>query len=279
MGIRSRGSLLSFVGAVLAPLVSLTSGCKGQPEPIDPLSMQLSKQLRGEVYRRPGAAYALPYRLFVPQGYDAARSYPLVLYLHGAGVWGEDNVRQLTTHVAELTSTKRQSKDSAFVLVPQCPKGDEWVNRHDKPPFHNYEQSKVPESLASVLVFEVLDWLKQTYSIDPRRIYVTGYSMGGSGTWDFVTRHPGVFAAAVPVTGVSDPRRAEAIATLPVWAFHGEKDPVSPASNTREMVERLRSLGAPVRYTELAGVGHDSDRAVYFDDAVYTWLFSQSKPE
>jgi predicted peptidase len=279
MGTWLRGGFRTLVGAVLAPLVSFSSSCKDRPEPVDPLSTNLAKELRGDVYRRPGAAYPLPYRLFVPSGYDSARRYPLVLYLHGAGVWGDDNVRQLTTHVAELISPKRQAKDPAFVLVPQCPKGDEWVNRHDKPPFRNYDQSTVKESLASELVFEVLAQLKKTYAVDPRRIYVTGYSMGGSGTWDFVTRHPEVFAAAIPVTGVNDPRRAEAIARLPIWAFHGETDPVSPASNTRAMVERLRSLGAPVRYTELAGVGHDSDRAVYFDDAVYTWLFAQSKPE
>jgi predicted peptidase len=264
---------------MLAPLLSVSPGCKERPEPVDPIAAKLSKALRGEVHRRPGAAYALPYRLFVPAGYDSTQRYPLVLYLHGWGVAGDDNVRQLTTHVAELVSPKRQAKTPAFVLVPQCPKTDEWVNRHDKPPFRNYDQSKIKESLASELVFEILAQVKKTYSVDERRIYVTGYSMGGSGTWDFVTRHPGVFAAAVPVTGVNDPNRAEVIKTLAVWAFHGEKDPVSPASNTRQMVERLRSLGAPVRYTELASVGHDSDRAAYFDDAVYTWLFAQSKPD
>ena len=102
--------------------------------------------------------------------------------------------------------------------------------------------------------------------------------MGGSGTWDLVTRHPGLFAAAVPITGVSDPSRAQVIAALPVWAFHGTSDEISSIDNTRAMVEALRRLGSPVRFTALVGTGHDSWTEAYASPELFPWLFAQRRP-
>jgi predicted peptidase len=116
------------------------------------------------------------------------------------------------------------------------------------------------------------------YPIDADRVYVTGPSMGGSGTWDLITRHPGTFAAAVPVTGVNDPSRARVIAELPIWAFHGSRDEVSPVQNTRAMVAALRALGSPVRFTEIPDAGHDSWTRAYSDLDMYRWLFAQRRP-
>jgi predicted peptidase len=267
-----------WLGKLTSTLV-LLSGCRQKPDAPDKTALLLAQTLKPAIYHRDGLPYALPYRLFVPQGYTAKKRYPLVVYLHGAGGRGDDNVRHLSDDVAELISERVQALGEFFVLAPQCPLGDEWVNRHDSVPFHNYDQSKVPESPASLMTFEVIEQLKASYSIEPERLYVTGYSMGGSGTWDFVTRHPRIFAAAVPVTGVNDPSRASTLSGLSVWAFHGEKDGVSPVENTRTMVRRLRELGAEIRFSELPNVGHDSNRFVYHDLDLYRWMLSQRRRE
>jgi predicted peptidase len=170
-----------------------------------------------------------------------------------------------------------QSVARSFVLAPQCPPGDQWIERHDRAPFRTYDQKRFRESDASRMTLEVIRQLAARFPIDPARIYVTGFSMGGSGTWDMITRHPEVFAAAVPVTGVGDPSRAPVIARLPIWAFHGELDDVSPVENSRKMMAALRQAGSDARYTELAGVGHGSAGPAYSNAELYGWLFAQRR--
>ncbi len=253
------------------------AGCRSKAPAPDATAIALGRLMVPDTYRRAGLPYSLPYRLFVPRVYDARKRYPLVLYLHGAGGRGADNLLHLSDDVAELVSDKVQNIEAFFVLAPQCPEGDEWVNRHDTVPFRNYDQARVEESPASQMVFEVIRNLQAKYAIDAGRLYVVGYSMGGSGTWDFITRHPGVFAAAVPITGVNDPSRAKSMARTAVWAFHGDKDDVSPAANTRVMVRELQQLGADVRYSELKDIGHDSSRFAFQDLEVYRWLLSHHR--
>ena len=102
--------------------------------------------------------------------------------------------------------------------------------------------------------------------------------MGGSGTWDFITRHPGIVAAAIPVTGVGDPSRAGVIANLPIWAFHGTRDEISPIENARAMQRALSALGGKARFTEYEGVGHDSWSRTYSERDTFVWLFEQRRP-
>lgn len=268
---------LKRVFSAVTSATVLFGACRPKAQPPDAVAIELGRTLVASTYRKADLPYPLPYRLYVPSGYDPKKHYPLVLYLHGSGGNGDDNLRHLSGEVREMVSPKVQGIEPFFVLVPQCPEGDEWVNRHDKLPFKNYDQSKVPESPASQMTFDVIRHLQTQYSLDADRLYITGYSMGGSGTWDFITRHPGIFAAAVPVTGVNDPSRANVLGHLAIWAFHGENDPVSPVSNTREMVDRLRQLGSKVRFSELKQVGHDSSRFAYEDIEVYRWILAQRK--
>jgi predicted peptidase len=271
----ARTCLRRSVGTAVVSLLAVLTGCRGRTAPPSEQARALAAQMAAGRFEGAGRAYALPYRVFVPRGYQASRAYPLVLYLHGASGSGDDGVAHLSSDVAALVSARVQALGPAFVLAPQCPRGDEWVNRHARPPFANYLQANVPESDASKMTFEVLERVRARYNVDPSRLYVTGPSMGGSGTWDFITRHPGVFAAAVPVTGVNDPSRAPVIAGLPIWAFHGSRDTISSAANTRAMVEALRRLGSPVKFTELEAVGHDSWTHAYANLELYRWLFAQ----
>jgi predicted peptidase len=267
-------ALVTKLAAML--VAAALSGCRSEPA-LPPGAQELAARMLAGKLSRPGLAYDLPYRLFVPAGYSDARRYPLIVFLHGSGSNGSDNLRQLTPSVGVIIG-RVQSIEPAFVFVPQAPEGDKWVSRSVGPTFHNYRQEDRPQSPAAQLVLAGIDELQATYAIDPDRIYLTGASAGGAGTWDLISRNgTGRFAAAVPVTGANDPSRAAVIARLPIWAFHGAEDAVSPVENTREMVRNLRALGSPVKYTEYPGVGHDSWTRAYAEPELFTWLFAQTR--
>jgi predicted peptidase len=130
------------------------------------------------------------------------------------------------------------------------------------------------------LVVQILDSVAKQFSIDSSRVYVTGQSMGGYGTWDVILRYPGKFAAAIPVCGAGDPTQAKLIADLPVWAFHGDKDHTVPVKGSRQMLAALKAAGSGARYTEYPGVGHDSWRKAWSEEELIPWLFQQqNKPD
>lgn len=118
----------------------------------------------------------------------------------------------------------------------------------------SYSISKIPISKELELVVQILDAVKKKFSIDSLRIYVTGQSMGGYGTWDIVLRHPNRFAAAVPVCGAGDPTQAKNIAHIPIRAFHGDNDTTVPTKGSREMIEALKQAGSKIKYTGYKGV-------------------------
>ncbi len=273
-GLRSAWALAAKLGTMLLPVA--LSACRNEP-PLPPGAPELAARMLAGKFSRPGMAYDLPYRLFVPAGYSQAQRYPLIVFLHASGSNGTDNQRQLTPSIGVMLG-RVQSIQPAFVLVPQAPDGDKWVSGSFRPPFRNYRQAERPQSPAAQLVLVGIDELEAKYAIDSDRIYLTGPSAGGAGTWDLITRNgTGRFAAAVPVTGANDPSRAAVIARLPIWAFHGAEDEVSPVENTREMVSNLRALGSPVRYTEYPGVGHDSWSRAYAEPDLFPWLFAQKR--
>ena len=197
----------------------------------------------------------LAYRLLKPANYDPSRQYPLVVFLHGAGERGTDNAAQLK-HVAWIFVTaENRAKFPCFVLAPQCPASEQWVNvpwgaeRHRTP-----EQPSRPMWQTMRLIGE----LEKEFRIDPARRYAIGLSMGGFGVWDALARYPDEFAAGVPICGGGDETRAAAVAKTPVWAFHGDKDTVVKTSRSRNMVDALQKAGAKPKYTEYPGVGHDA---------------------
>jgi len=270
-GVRALGKTL---GALL--VAAVVGACKSEPA-LPPGAQELAARMVAGKLGRPGAAYDVPYRLFVPAGYSEGQRYPLIVFLHASGSNGTDNLSQLAPAVGVLID-RAQSVEPAFVLVPQAPATDKWVSGSVGPPFRNYSQDERPQSLATQIVLAGVGELEAKYSIDADRVYLTGVSAGGAGTWDLISRNGvGRFAAAVPITGANDPSRAPIIARLPIWTFHGADDDVSPADNTREMVARLRALGSPVRYTEYPGVGHNSGRRAYEEPELFHWLFAQKR--
>jgi predicted peptidase len=216
----------------------------------------------------------LPYRLLKPEAYDPQKKYPLVVFLHGAGERGDDNKLQLK-HVLPIFATKEsREKYPCFVLAPQCPAEQKWseVDWGAK----SSEQPKQP-SAPMTLTLKAIAALEKEFSIDPARLYIIGLSMGGYGTWDVIVRHPEMFAAAVPICGGGDETKADAIAKLPIWVFHGAKDPAVSVERSRNMVAALKKAGGSPKYTEYPDAGHDSWVPASKDPDLLPWLFSQKR--
>ena len=220
------------------------------------------------------ASQTLPYRLLKPQNYDPQKSYPLVLFLHGAGERGEDNKAQLLHVVGVFASKENRERFPCFVVAPQCPEGKRWVEvdwaakSHTQP-----EEPSVPMALTVELVKQ----LSKEFHIDPQRQYVIGLSMGGYGTWDILTRHPDMFAAGVPICGGADENTAPRIAKLPIWVFHGEVDSVVPTIRSKNMIAALERAGGKPRYTEYPKCDHNSWTPAIQEPDLLPWLFAQKR--
>ena len=254
---------------ILLMLLALSVNPVAAQDPSPPPS--LSAKFAVRVFTNE-AGNVLRYRLLQPAGYDPAHRYPLVLFLHGAGERGSNNVAQLKNGVLEFATDERQANYPAFVVVPQVPMQQKWSDTDWRA-----TQAELPAKPTSSLsmAMDLLKALRTEFAIDGDRIYVTGVSMGGFGTWDAICRYPGVFAAAVPVCGGGDEKKADLIKDLPIWCFHGEQDGVVLVIRSRNMIEAIRQAGGSPKYTEYPGVGHNAWDAAYRDPSLYDWLFAQ----
>lgn len=220
----------------------------------------------------------LPYRLFMPDGWKTEKNpLPLVLFLHGAGKRGNDNIKPTSSHVDGLISITKSGKYKAFLLAPQCAKDKRWAEISWQVPAYT---NPVPISSTMKMVFTVLDGVIKKYNIDTNRIYVTGLSMGGFGTFDIIYRRPDMFAAAAPLSGGGATATAKKIAHIPLWAFHGTKDKAVSVNLTREMIKAMKKAGGNPKYTELKGQGHVIWKPIYdgkTDKKFYQWFFSREK--
>ncbi|HTN76737.1 MAG TPA: prolyl oligopeptidase family serine peptidase, partial [Pirellulaceae bacterium] len=216
----------------------------------------------------------LKYRLLKPKDYNAKEKYPLVIFFHGAGERGDDNAKQLVHGGADFASDAVQGKYPCFVVAPQCPTNQQWV---DVPWSADKHAMTEKPSKSLQLSFELLEALRKEFSIDGNRIYVTGLSMGGFGTWDAIQRKPDYFAAAAPICGGGDTAQAKAIAKLPIWVFHGDTDTAVKTQRSRDMVAAIKAAGGEPKYTEYPNTGHNSWTATYSNPKFYEWLFAQKK--
>jgi predicted peptidase len=215
-----------------------------------------------------GVAYR--YVVSVPTDWNADRAWPIVLFLHGSEERGEGGIVQSEVGLA-LAVRKHPERFPAIVVMPQCRRGVDW---------------KSPAMEAQILA--ALDASMNEFHGDPRRVYLTGFSMGGYGTWSIAAKYPNRFAAIVVVCGgIQWPTRhritkeepyaaiARKVAGIPVWVFHGNADRNVFVTESREMVKLLRGLRADVRYTEYDGVGHESWDRAYSEQELPVWLFNK----
>jgi len=220
--------------------------------------------------------WVMPYRLFRPH---ASGKLPLVVFLHGSGGLGDDNLKQMGlgnvfgTRVWALPDN--QKKFPCYVVVPQTDRG--WVRY--APPSPGDSVARVAPGLGdgARLVFEIIDGLRHEFAIDERRIYVTGQSMGGAGTWHMTAQRPRLFAAAVACCGSrSGDAAADSVGT-PLWNFHGDADASVPPAVSRDRIAALRKAGGHPLSTEYAGVGHNVWEWAYTEPALVSWVFSQRR--
>ncbi len=220
--------------------------------------------------------FVLNYRIYVPQNLKPDEKVPLILFLHGAGERGNDNIRQLH-HGAPALLAYIQKKDiHAIIIVPQCPTGMQWVNVPWGGDAHT-----MPETPSAPLqaVIALLTQSLAELPVDLSRVYVTGISMGGFGTWDLLQRKPELFAAGIPICGGGDTAQADKLKNTPIWIFHGDQDTSVKTQRSRDMAEAIKkSGGLLIQYTEYPGVPHNSWTRTYANDEVLDWLFAQKKP-
>jgi predicted peptidase len=258
------GVTRSLVPALLLLAVAGGSRCTEQP-----VFVERALATRGAAFR---------YRVYLPAHHKRLRKWPVIVFLHGSGERGDDNLRQLATGLGPALQ-QHPERFQALVLLVQCPNGQEWYGENE------------------ANVFAALQKTIAEFHGDRTRVYLTGISMGGAGVW-YMARHRNVFAAVVPVCGevvrqrgdpfptplpddlrqlldATDPylALARAIGRAPVWAFHGRRDEVIPVTESRRMTAALKHAGGNVRYTEYPDEGHGCWDEAYGDPELWRWMF------
>lgn len=215
------------------------------------------------------------YRLLRPANVEPGQAYPLVLFLHGAGERGSDNLAQLKYLPTWLAEPDLRERHPCFVVAPQCRADHQWAP-YD---WSAKKSSPLAPSLMTDLVAAVgaVDAVVAAEPIDTGRIYLTGLSMGGYGAWELAARMPQRFAAVAPICGGGDETQAAKLVGLPIWCFHGADDKVVPVERSRTMVAAIKAAGGELKYSELPGVGHDSWTPAYRESDLLDWLFQQRR--
>jgi predicted peptidase len=214
---------------------------------------------------------SLRYRLLPPAKVVEGRRYPLVVYLHGAGEVGSDNRRQLNDLPSLMVNSKYRERFDCFVLAPQCPDGANWMSSVVAPA-DRASNSVIPAMRA-------IEAVMAEQAIDPQRVYLTGFSMGGFGTWDLAAQRPEWFAAIVPVCGGGDPGTASKLVGLPVRAVHGGQDQVIPPVESQRMVDAVTAAGGQARLEILPDAGHETRWVYALDSGVLDWMFRQRRSD
>ena len=224
------------------------------------------------------SGHAYHYQVYVPADYATKPSWPAILFLHGAGERGDDGLLQTNVGLAPAIR-QNPSRYPAIVVFPQVPHDSQWVG--------------TPGDMAVAALQQTI----REFHVDRNRVYLTGLSMGGHGTWYVAYQHPELFAAVVPICGwvrefpqfrgsvpavpgdsaAVMPNLVQRLGKTPIWIFHGEVDQVVNVNGAREPAAALKAAGADVHYTELLGLNHNSWDAAYASDEFVHWLFVQQR--
>lgn len=259
--------MLSRTTAILALMPFLAVTLRGQR--VETGFLDRSIAVAGRSYR---------YQVYVPADYQSKSSWPAILFLHGAGERGDDGLLQTSVGLGPAIR-QNPSRYPAIAVFPQVPRDSQWVG--------------APGDMAVAALQQTM----REFKVDPNRVYLTGLSMGGHGTWYIAYRHPQLFAAVVPICGwVRDlprfpgsvpvvpgdsaavmPSLAQRLGKVSVWIFHGEMDRVVSVTGSREPAAALKAGGVDVRYTELLGLDHNSWDAAYASEEFTRWLFAQQR--
>ena len=220
----------------------------------------------------------LNYRILKPLDYDPNKQYPLHLVLHGSGERGNDNVSQLI-HGGKLFLKKENREEyKSWVIFPQCSKNDRWPSISSDQWDENFENKTIKPNKSLGLVLKLMDKFIEKKQVDKQRIYVSGLSMGGMGTFEMLYRRPEMFAAATPICGNGITQLAESYATkVPVWIFHGSDDKVVSPKHSLNMAKAIIEAGGSPKMTLYENVGHGSWNNAFAEKYFLKWIHSKSK--
>lgn len=258
-----RNSVFTALATILLTPAVLTAQAQAR---IETGFLDRSVVSGGQTYR---------YQIFVPPSYSPSQRWPVILFLHGAGERGSDGYIQTQVGLAPAIR-QNPSRFPAIAVFPQSPAESSWTGAIAR------------------MALAALDKTIREYQTDPTRVYLTGLSMGGNGTWYIAYRNPKRFAAIAPICGWISPgfwKAADPVVPAdsgetfsafrrqlrqtPTWIFHGEVDPAVPVEESRKTFGALQEAGAPVQYTEVPGTGHNSWDAAYGSPKFWTWFLAQ----
>lgn len=229
--------------------LSVITGCSSTSQ------FNLGKQSCQNFKKKITKSIDVDYLLYLPKDYEKEnKKFPLMLFLHGAGERGNDLQKVAIHGPAKLI---KNGKEFPFIIIsPQCPENQWWdIDALDV----------------------LLNNIVKEYKVDEDRIYLTGLSMGGYGTWALALKYPHRFAAIAPICGAGNPVLAQTIRHLPTWVFHGAKDQVVPIKHSQDMVDALKEVGGNVQFTNYPDAGHDSWTETYNNPELYEWFLKQRK--
>lgn len=221
--------------------------------------------------------FTLPYQVMFPENYDESKSYPLFVFLHGAGERGNDNEKQLT-HGKQFLIDNFQSAYPSIVIAPQCPLDNFWsnieMNQIGRKMTMTFGVTDQPTAAMSTLINLIQNWISSG-SVNPSQVYVGGLSMGAMGTLELLWRIPQTFTAAFAICGGMDLDKLPGFSNnTPVWLFHGDADVVVPVENSRKINEQMLKQGREVKYTEYPGVNHNSWEKAFREKDLVPWLIN-----
>lgn len=252
MGIEMKSILILLNFLIVAVFIA---GCSTSKQSISTKPGQQAQTFSKEYTR----TEKLDYLFYLPDEYGKDnQKFPLLLFLHGSGERGND-----INLVAKHGPPKLISEGEKFPFIvasPQCPDGLWWAM----------------DSQLEILN-DMVDKICDNYNVDKNRIYITGLSMGGYGTWSMLAKYPDKFAAAVPICGGGDSSLVELYCKVPIWVFHGAKDNVVPVAQSESMVNALKKCGSAVKFTVYPEAGHNSWEETYNNPELYKWILEQSK--
>ena len=241
---------------MIAVTIMLDSGCTVLTNRTEVTSGQHPKTFEKGIMKTIRANYLL----YIPEQYmTSQKDWPFMLFLHGAGERGND-LSKVELHGPPKLIAKEKKEFPFIIVSPQCPEDDWWASDHQ----------------IDVLNY-LLDDIVSQYRVDAQRIYVTGLSMGGFGTWRLAALYPDRFAAIAPICGGGNPEDAERLANLPVWVFHGAQDKTVPVEKSEEMVAALKKVGGNVKFTVYPEAGHDSWTETYNNPDLYDWFLKHKR--
>lgn len=221
-----------------------------------------------KVFKDSKSGKELKYCLYLPEDYSTSKKYPVLLFMHGVGCVGNDYI-SATYGIKPVFENNGDIVKSAIIVAPQAPDSNGYW------PIH---QSFNDENGWGAIAMRLLLDIEKNYSCDTNRIYITGNSMGGHGTWNIIENYGDHFAAAIPICGWGNPLKANSLKNLPIWIYHGDADPTVNVESSRMMYNAIKNAGSTkIHYTELPGVQHDSWTQAYQNRDLMSWMFSQNK--